>query len=224
MNAFMKAVRSDKPRHDGFQPDVLCFQSLVPVPQELINPLDDHGRPSDKVVEWEIENWGCSGGVSMDDAIRLGPKEMAYHFFTLGSPPLSFLKTASLRFPTLTFTPEFREPNLDFKGWTELRNGSIEEHVVGPCHYENPSRDIQSILVELCVGHEAVVFEQVERMPDLRITTKPRRIVVRLASDGIAYFYDCWYDDGYVIATACPQHLRQLLERIFESPHKYLTD
>jgi hypothetical protein len=120
----------------------LCFHSLVPVPERLLartygsqdeesaraKPLEGQSfSPHYEDRDWEVFNWGCKCGPHVVALNRLGPEEMSYDFDTPWTPPLEFVKRASLLFPLLIFTLKFCEPNTDLEGWCVVQCGQLKE-------------------------------------------------------------------------------------------------
>jgi hypothetical protein len=150
---------------------------------------------------------------------------MAYEFDTPWSPPLPLLEKVSALFPALTFTLEFREPNMNFKGWAVARGGVIDEHVIGNCFWEISACELDRILAELRPGREVMIYEQAECMPALRVGAGPERLSVWMGGNEIYYVYGFRNDHEVQIAALKDLHeLILLCERMVEDPAEFLPD
>jgi hypothetical protein len=98
--------------------NILSFQQLCPEPD--FGTLG--GR--DSWYDWRILHWGTKwdaddveGGVGSDS-------EIEYTFQTAWSPPIGAIQSATLRWPTLTFTLSYAESGADVAGQTVWRAGA----------------------------------------------------------------------------------------------------
>lgn len=120
-----------------------CFHAFVPVPREVMLAPYDPNRfkeMQDKYPEWfsrfpnmiagydwENRNWGCKWGASDAHLISEGGSDedysVDYEFQTAWSPPMDFMHSLAMMYPTLKFSFSFREEGMGFEGDAEWENG-----------------------------------------------------------------------------------------------------
>jgi hypothetical protein len=71
---------------------------------------------------WRCENWGCKW-----DASNISYDDGQYIFTTPWSPPISWLKTVSIKYSKLTFNIQYEDEGFDFFGTSIVKNGSEKE-------------------------------------------------------------------------------------------------
>ncbi len=99
----------------------LSFNNSVPEP--------DYGNWYD----WRIENWGCkwdAGDPEFSYINEFEQKKGRYTFSTAWSPPMKWIKSVSIKYPSLTFYIKFEEEVYSFFGLEKYQNGNntIIEH------------------------------------------------------------------------------------------------
>jgi hypothetical protein len=86
----------------GEAPGVLSFNSLVPIPAELLT------ADRERLREWERQEWGCEWGVCHPVISAEADQFLEYRFLTESKPPLAFLERASRSWPALGFILAYR--------------------------------------------------------------------------------------------------------------------
>ena len=104
-------------------PEVFSFQSLVPIPANLLTSEPASGRH-----EWEFQNWGCRGGANEAVLVSVSQDALAYEFETAWTPPLAFLEHLSRAWPTLSFELEYDEPYAGLKGNARAKAGVLKDY------------------------------------------------------------------------------------------------
>jgi len=83
-------------------PSVLCFEKLVPIPFEKIEPGG--------IIDWEYANWGCKWGACYARLTEESDRELVYMFQTANGSPGEFLKRVGKLWPNLKFDDSFFDP------------------------------------------------------------------------------------------------------------------
>jgi hypothetical protein len=99
---------------------------------------------NDDWYNWGIINWGTKWDVSEVSVLdQIADGALIYNFETAWSPPRSWVRRASPKFPTLSFELLYVEPGMDFAGQTVYEAGGlmVDEGA--------PADDIQSYLRDL---------------------------------------------------------------------------
>jgi len=88
-------------------------------------------RSNEGWFEWAVDNWGTKWDFSSqveDITIKsLGndTTEASFGVDTAWAPPLNFWKTVSKRYPKLSITNYYYEPNVGFVGIAKFKNGKM---------------------------------------------------------------------------------------------------
>ena len=107
---------------------VLCFNSLIPVPDEVLK----RGYPKAGIY-WEIGNWGIKWGAGDDEIIEETDRQIMYKFWTPSAIPRKWVKTASQIFLGLKFVlAYFGKECRPFWGIEVYENGNLKELVEIP--------------------------------------------------------------------------------------------
>jgi len=118
----------------------LSFHALYPVPEDFrCFPYDDtRARELGELVgevrpyggyEWESKHWGCKWGGCDSELTSQGPDYLNYGFSTAWAPPIDFFDKVSQDWPNLTFSLEYEEPGMGFRGEAIWEEGSlVHEH------------------------------------------------------------------------------------------------
>lgn len=89
-------------RIPGEPPSVFSFDSLVPMPQEIIEGSAEDYR------KWVYQNWGCRG--AGDCRLETETEDMLIYFFeTPNDPPKGLMLNLGRKWPNLRFTDSFHE-------------------------------------------------------------------------------------------------------------------
>ena len=107
----------------GPPPEVFNFQSLLPIPAEVLATENPTARQ-----EAQRQHWGCRGGA--EDAALVDEWEggAIYEFATAWTPPLAFLEHLSRQWPTLLWELDYEEALAGFQGLAEAEAGVMEDH------------------------------------------------------------------------------------------------
>ena len=100
----------------------LCFNKLVPVPQEFLEKTYDEGGH-----KWEVQNWGCKWGASCAEHSVDTPGKIEFTFDTPWQPPLLWVDKVSELYPELHFIIGYDEPDMNIHGRAEWNEGSLVE-------------------------------------------------------------------------------------------------
>lgn len=128
---------------------VLSFQSLYPLPSELVgsrapsNPETDEEKERsehlrqlygyDNWYEWCIENWSTKWDCYDQDEewneedVDGGYKTIKLYYYTAWSPATNFYTEVSKQFPSLEFRHEFADEGGGFLGYEEFQNGEMTD-------------------------------------------------------------------------------------------------
>ena len=106
----------------GPPPEVFNFQSLLPIPAEVLATENPTARQ-----EAQRQHWGCRGGA--EDAVLLDEWDGGgiYEFATAWNPPLAFLEQVSRRWPALLCVLEYEEPLTGFTGLAKAEAGTMAD-------------------------------------------------------------------------------------------------
>lgn len=104
------------------------------VPQEERDKLVDR-YGTDNWYDWRYKNWGCK-----QDASESEWKDNQVMFVTPWSPPIEFLKQATIEFPGLTFRMQFSEENIGAFPTGEAEITKDNTHIYGPEIYSKEAK------------------------------------------------------------------------------------
>jgi len=88
----------------------LSLNNLVPLPK----------KQKQNWYTWRIANWGIKWNIKAS-INKISNNKFEYYFDSAWSPPLAWLKKIAKMFPTITFTLEYEEPGMEFKGIAAVR-------------------------------------------------------------------------------------------------------
>ena len=107
---------------------VLCFNELIPVPDEVLK----RGYPKAGIY-WEINNWGIKWGAGDDEIIEETEMRITYKFWTPSAVPRRWVKAASREFPDLKFVFAYSGKECrPFWGIEIYESGNVRESVEIP--------------------------------------------------------------------------------------------
>ena len=107
-------------------PEVFSFQSLLPIPPELIG-ANSQGAARD----WCLLHWGCrSRAVRTVQASTTRDAGVIYQFETPWSPPVPFLRKLSVLWPSLVFALNYEEPLAGFRGSARAAAGVMKHFCI----------------------------------------------------------------------------------------------
>ena len=90
--------RMDEDRTEQGPIEALCFHSLYPVPEAVLeSSFQEVG------CHWEVENWGVKWGCNGSQLEVISPCEVQYLFSTPWSAPTPFFEKVAADFPELRF-------------------------------------------------------------------------------------------------------------------------
>lgn len=113
------AARGGHPSADT--PEAFSFQRLVPLPERLQTLTgDDAGFDSPQ------QAWGCRSDACQSAQEETREGGVLYKFATPWSPPLTFLREVSRRWPTLVYALDYDEPMMAFRGMAHAANGRMQ--------------------------------------------------------------------------------------------------
>lgn len=128
LEKFFKAAEKEE--------QVLCFQNLHPMPEELEGTSSPGEMPN--WYDWRVANWGTkwNTGKSVERV------ENSFSFDTAWSPPESLFDKVAADYPELTFRLEYAEPGMNFAGFAEWakgeriesEHGALEDYEWGKRH------------------------------------------------------------------------------------------
>ena len=104
-------------------PEVFSFQSLLPIPADLLA-----SKPASDRHEWEYQHWGCRGGANEAMLVSISQDGLTYEFDTAWTPPLPFIEHLSHAWPTLSFELEYDEPYAGLKGNARAKAGVLKDY------------------------------------------------------------------------------------------------
>ncbi len=110
---------TERDPYNGSNPSVLSFHRLFPVPADVA--AQDYGA-LDGGCEWQKTHWGIKWGAS-SASLDEGPDVLIYFFETAWYPPLAFLQTVSVDYPSLIFALDFVQPSSHFQEQFTFQNG-----------------------------------------------------------------------------------------------------
>jgi len=132
----------------------LSFHALYPVPEDFrCFPYDDaravelgelvgETRPYGG-YRWEGMHWGCKWGSCDSELQAEGPDTVPgdgylnYQFSTAWGPPIEFFDRISQDWPNLTFSLEYEEPGMGFRGEATWEEGSLVHEHTAEYHHED---------------------------------------------------------------------------------------
>jgi hypothetical protein len=120
-----KAVGHSPWEEPAGEPDALNFHSLVPVPKEVLKAGYESAG-----YDWEIANWGCKWGASDPEIRDEWENHVEYEFYTTWSPPIEFLQTVAVQWPSLVFVLAYEEPGIGFQGLAKFQGEIHEDHCI----------------------------------------------------------------------------------------------
>ena len=130
--SFKHAVKGYPPLYKGDKMDEksgrieseFTFNSLVPVPEDILSQGYDHAG-----YQWQVEHWGTKWDVYEFRFHEPSTKELIYHFETAWNAPIAWVKRASEKLPELVFSLSFHEESMAFAGRVKFQNGDslVEE-------------------------------------------------------------------------------------------------
>ena len=102
-------------------PEVLSFESLVPLPAKRRTTHDGaEGVGSPK------QEWGCRSDAFRSELVETWDGHVVYTFVTPWNPPRRFFQRVSERWPSLIFILDYDEPMLGYRGLARAANGALE--------------------------------------------------------------------------------------------------
>jgi len=107
------------------RPDPLNFDSLFPVPEELVK----RGY-NEAAYQWERSNWGCKWGRPRNPILDEWEGGIVYEFDTGWVPPWSSIEHVSKEWSGLTSDLEYEECGIGFKGMAKAHGGQSDDHCV----------------------------------------------------------------------------------------------
>lgn len=114
---FMKKIHAAEKSEHGI------FTQFFPCPQDL---YDNPGNGFDTWYSWHVANWGTKWDVGYGDINFSESNDSAnvqMWFDTAWSPPLVFVKEASLLYPLLSFRCAYSEGGMGFAGYMDFAGG-----------------------------------------------------------------------------------------------------
>ncbi len=115
---FKKRAIGSHPYGLGEPPSAFNPDSLMPIPQEVIEGEEDY-------FEWVYANWGCRriGDCRLESETE---NELVYMFESANGAPESLLVYLGRQWPGLTFQDSFHEPmNLPFAWVVEVKGETV---------------------------------------------------------------------------------------------------
>ena len=107
----------------GDQP--LDLSNFIPMPDALKN--DDPSPNAQR--DWALRHWGTKWGAYEGESVDVNDNTVEYIFLTAWSPiNHEALQRISAKHPTLTFSIDYEEPGMAFKGHTAAQAGNITTH------------------------------------------------------------------------------------------------
>jgi hypothetical protein len=121
---------------------------LYPIPT-TVEKDEDLSILAESEYKWRTDNWDTKWNTYSDEGLAVLRSETSNHligilcrFETAWSPPTGAIRVGSTRFPTLTFTLEYAEPGMFFKGVNVMKDGEdIVEHTEFECSDEEWESD-----------------------------------------------------------------------------------
>lgn len=116
------------------------FHSLVPVPDDVLaKGYHEAG------YDWQSHHWGTKWDVT--GSVKLLEEKdnaLLYEMLTAWTPPVKWVNSASVLFPTLIFDLAYSEPGMGFAGYITLLDGDAidGEHLTGNL------QEVSSVLIE----------------------------------------------------------------------------
>lgn len=83
---------------------VLSFGRFIPEPRRFPRTYPTGRQYLPKCIRWRLVNWGTKWEAYNTTVLRVSRRRLRYTFATAWQPPVPWLKTASRRFPSLTFS------------------------------------------------------------------------------------------------------------------------
>jgi len=105
------------------KPSILNFHSLVPIPEHVLKA----GYAS-AGHDWEVKHWGARWGACAVELVDEGVEYICYHFDTVWSPAVPFVKNLCKQWPSLTFILDYDEPGEGYKGICKGHGENFENH------------------------------------------------------------------------------------------------
>jgi hypothetical protein len=131
VNLFEKTARGADPIWAGNDSkeanpvEVLCFHSLVAVPEDVLAAgFDKCG------YNWCVANWGTKWSACEPVLDDKWDGELNYSFDTAWAPPISFLTKLGQMWSGLTFVLEYEEGGMGFKGICKVAGDKVEDHCI----------------------------------------------------------------------------------------------
>tara|TARA_Y100000034_G_scaffold92674_1_gene112031 strand:- start:477 stop:1070 length:594 start_codon:yes stop_codon:yes gene_type:complete len=135
----------------GEHTEVLSFHALYPVPESVRRlPYNDRdARVISQGLEteykgcgyhWETDNWGSKWGCSNSVLNVDLPSYLEYVMDTPWNPPLPWLKKVAGDWLELTFSLQYEEPGMAFRGSIRYENGKLTEESTGD-YYDSFDED-----------------------------------------------------------------------------------
>lgn len=115
----------------------LSFEKMIPTPPALLNqngasaPMQalfqkPKNALDDDWYAWRVRNWGTKWDVEFS-LEQKKQNSLLYVGDSAWAPPLAGLERLSAMFPHLSFTCEYEEPGMCFKGVWRAENGKVLE-------------------------------------------------------------------------------------------------
>lgn len=102
----------------------LTLSKLHPMPEALKNTDAESSKPN--WYDWCIKNWGTKWDV--EGKLTWEDDDFLEFFFpSAWSPPITWLKNVSQKYPSLNFRLKYYEPNMRFMGVASAENGKVQD-------------------------------------------------------------------------------------------------
>lgn len=102
----------------GKDNQVLSFQNIVPVPDDILD------RPYDPFGRWaQIVLWGTKWDACLAEFEEIDNEWVEYTFDTAWSPPIPFLIRASEKHPSVEFSMKYEEEGMEICGRVTVQGG-----------------------------------------------------------------------------------------------------
>lgn len=105
-------------------PDILNFNSLLPMPKDLLP-----SRCKDKLDDWKRENWGCRGALDVSLATETSTT-LVYDFWTAWSPPLRLIQRLSTLWTQCHFEVEYFIVHSWISGTARAHKGVLKHNYI----------------------------------------------------------------------------------------------